>query len=117
MEASSPLAAMQPQPIPFGHGHWNLDNTSGRLGALGSGNFNFKDLSMRNNHSDYFNLRPSRSASPTACLAVDLSRNFHIDKRFGTIGSIQRIRLMYFFIVLNLQPLVDLFLVATFLAT
>lgn len=36
---------------------------------------------MKNNPSDYFDMKPHRSASPTASLAVDLSRNFHIDRR------------------------------------
>ena len=83
MERSSPLAAMQPQAISLGHGHWNygMEVSDARFGALSSGSFNFKDLSMVNNQTDYFGLRPSRVASPTASLAVDLSRNFHIDKR------------------------------------
>ena len=84
MERSSPLAAMQPQAVPFGHhGHWNygIDSQQMSLGGMGTGKFNFKDLSMGNNQTDYFSLRPSRGGSPTSSLAVDLSRNFHIDKR------------------------------------
>ena len=50
--------------------------------SFGSGNFNFKDISMRGMSSDYFSLKPGRGVSPTASLAVDLSQNFHIDRRY-----------------------------------
>ena len=85
MERSSPLAAMQPQAHNFNYGHWNFamgpptSSSSGSWG-FGSGSFDFKDLSMRQGASDYFSFKP-KGASPTANLAVDLSRNFHIDQR------------------------------------
>lgn len=50
--------------------------------GFGLNNFNFKDLSMRRSRTDYFNLKPVRGSSPTSCLTVDLSQNFHIDQRY-----------------------------------
>ena len=86
MERSSPLAALQPQSLPFGHWGGRLDVVSSNLqyGAgtgLGVNSFNFKDLSMKQPKTDYFNLKPIRGSSPTSCLTADLSQNFHIDQR------------------------------------
>jgi len=36
---------------------------------------------MKKSGSDYFNINPLRTSSPTASLAADLSQNFHIDQR------------------------------------
>ncbi|MCJ1413777.1 cell division cycle 25 [Xylographa parallela] len=85
MERSSPLAAMQPQSLPFGHWGFRIDGPTSNApfgGGIGCGasNFNFKDLSMNKPRPDYFSLKPIRGSSPTACLAADLSQNFHIDQ-------------------------------------
>ncbi|MCJ1393989.1 cell division cycle- protein [Xylographa bjoerkii] len=86
MERSSPLAAMQPQSLPFGHWGFRIDGPTsnppfgGGIGCGAISNFNFKDLSMNKPHPDYFSLKPIRGSSPTACLAADLSQNFHIDQ-------------------------------------
>ena len=77
---------MQPHAPNLGHGHWNFGmgpSTGSSTGSMGfgSGCFDFNDLSLRQSSGDYFNLRPSRGVSPTAHLAVDLSKNFHIDRR------------------------------------
>lgn len=91
MERSSPLAAMQPPSLPFGH--WGCRGEAQtmysdyngqpmeRLNFNPSG-FNFKDLSMAKAPTDYFSLKPVRGSSPTASLAADLSQNFHIDHRY-----------------------------------
>ncbi|KAI9367619.1 hypothetical protein BJX61DRAFT_551290 [Aspergillus egyptiacus] len=83
MEHSSPLAAMQPPSVMFGH-CFRSDAASSCHGFSplpGRGaTFNFKDLSMKKSQSDYFNVRPVRGSSPTASLAADLSQNFHIDQ-------------------------------------
>lgn len=85
MEASSPLAAMQ-APSYLGHcGFRNAPPTFGPFttGSFGPNSFNFKDLSMKRSHSDYFSMAPPvRGSSPTASLAADLSQNFHIDQRY-----------------------------------
>ena len=91
MERSSPLAAMQPPSLPFGH--WgcrgeaesSYSQCGGQYGGqlkFGPSSFNFKDLSMAKAPMDYFNLKPARGSSPTASLAADLSQNFHIDQRY-----------------------------------
>lgn len=87
MEHSSPLAAMQPPSVLFGHCFRSDAPTSypsfGSMAALSPNRFNFKDLSMKRSHgADYFNVKPVRGSSPTASLAADLSQNFHIDQRF-----------------------------------
>ena len=70
----------------FGHGHWNFGgmgpptSSSSEGMGFGPGSFDFREFSMRPSTSDYFNFKP-RGTSPTANLAVDLSRNFHIDRR------------------------------------
>lgn len=96
MERSSPLAALQPQSLHFGH--WG--GLEARLKAsttttnFGVGrtrrhvNFDFKDLSMQKGVVDYFNLKPVRGSSPTASLAADLSQNFHIDKRYALLATL-----------------------------
>jgi M-phase inducer tyrosine phosphatase len=84
MEHSSPLAAMQPPSVMFGH-CFRPDASSYSLHSMSSfgGNpFNFKDLSMKKSNSDYFNMKPVRGSSHTASLAADLSQNFHIDQRY-----------------------------------
>ena len=98
MDASSPLAALQPQPVPFGRHHWNHSSLDARLSTAfkASNNFDFKDMSMKTKHTGYFDLRPSRTASPTAALAVDLSRNFHLDRR----QVVKNLKLLYLTIVL-----------------
>ncbi|KAF6233035.1 hypothetical protein HO173_008791 [Letharia columbiana] len=89
MEQSSPLAAMQPPSLPFGH--WgcrggtetSYNQHRGQYGGqmnFGPSSFNFKDLSMAKAPTDYLNLKPVRGSSPTASLAADLSQNFHIDQ-------------------------------------
>lgn len=86
MEHSSPLAAMQPPSVLFGH-CFRSDATSscggsfGGMNGFGPNSFNFKDLSMKKSHSDYFSVKPISGSSPAASLAADLSQNFHIDKR------------------------------------
>lgn len=88
MEHSSPLAAMQPPSVMFGHcfrsdaPSYSLHTMSG----FGGNPFNFKDLSMKKSSSDYFNMKPVRGSSPTASLAADLSQNFHIDQRYVLVG-------------------------------
>jgi M-phase inducer tyrosine phosphatase len=92
MDASSPLAAMQPQSY-MGHMGFNHADVPSSYGVLASAkkfsaNFNFRDLSMnqlepiKRSNSDYFSLKPVRGSSPTASLAADLSQNFHIDQRY-----------------------------------
>ena len=88
MEASSPLAAMQPASIMPTWGRkdfYPTHRTSHLPGAsrFGPGAFNFKDLSMKKNNPDYFGMGPIRGSSPTASLAADLSQNFHIDMRYA----------------------------------
>lgn len=81
MEHSSPLAAMQPPSMLFGHCFRSEAPTSyPSLSGFGTNSFNFKDLSMKKSGPDYFNVKPI--PSPTASLAADLSQNFHIDQRF-----------------------------------
>lgn len=87
MEASSPLAAMQPSSympawarndLYTSHPHAHMSNVT-----FGPGAFDFRDISMKHSaKSDYFQLKPVRGSSPTASLAADLSQNFHIDMRF-----------------------------------
>lgn len=84
MDHSSPLAAMQPPSVLFGH-CFRSDAPSyssfGSFSRLASNNFNFKDLSMTMGQ-DYFTSKPIIPASsPSASLAADLSQNFHIDQR------------------------------------
>jgi M-phase inducer tyrosine phosphatase len=93
VEASSPLAAMQPSAFMGGHyGGFrpNAPPTYASLAAaktFGTNSFDFRDLSMRRpmqqSHPDYFSMRPVRGSSPTASLAADLSQNFHIDQRYA----------------------------------
>lgn len=84
MEHSSPLAAMQPPSLMFGHRFANdapQFRTLGSIGGFGPGSFNFKDLSMKKSSSDYFSVKQFTGPSPAASLAADLSQNFHIDQR------------------------------------
>ena len=86
MEMSSPLAAMHPPPIPGGHwGGFRRDLTRSKslFGAntFGQKNFNFRDMSMRKQSTDYFTAQPFRGSSPTASLAADMSSNLHVDQR------------------------------------
>lgn len=90
MEHSSPLAAMQPPSVLFGHCFRpDVPTSYGSFGprsGLKPSSFNFKDLSMKRSQADYFNVKPVRGSSPTASLAADLSQNFHIDQRFVTVA-------------------------------
>lgn len=79
MEHSSPLAAMQPPSVLFGHCFRSDAPTS--YPSFGPNSFNFKDLSMKKSHPDYFSMKQVRGSSPSASLAADLSQNFHIDQR------------------------------------
>ncbi|KAI9736823.1 MAG: cell division cycle- protein [Claussenomyces sp. TS43310] len=84
MEASSPLAAMQPTSFMPSWGHNDMYSSRSYSSmhsskSFGPGAFNFRDLSMKKSGSDYFTLNPIRGSSPTASLAADLSQNFHID--------------------------------------
>lgn len=82
MEHSSPLAAMQPPSVHFGHcfrSEMPACPSFPVMRKLGPDTFNFKDISMRKGNSDYFNFKPG--SSPTTSLAADLSQNFHIDQR------------------------------------
>jgi M-phase inducer tyrosine phosphatase len=102
IEASSPLAAMQPPS--FGMGHCggafrraaDAPSSYASLAAANSfgTNFNFRDLSMKKVQPDYFSLKPVRGSSPTASLAADLSQNFHIDHRFADSLPEQELRSM-----------------------
>ncbi|KAK2743297.1 cell division cycle- protein [Onygenales sp. PD_40] len=84
MEHSSPLAAMQPPSMLFGHCFRAETATSfpsfPAVRTFGPNSFNFKDLSMKKGNPDYFNVKPVGGSSPTASLAADLSQNFHIDQ-------------------------------------
>lgn len=84
MEHSSPLAAMQPPSVMFGH-CFGSDapqfRSFGSMGGFGPNSFNFKDLSMKKPSTDYFAVKPISGPSPAASLAADLSQNFHIDQR------------------------------------
>lgn len=87
VEASSPLAAMQP-PSFMGHCGYRLDappSYSAFVTAknFGPQSFNFRDLSMKRPQVEYFDLNPVRGSSPTASLAADLSQNCHIDQRYN----------------------------------
>lgn len=87
MEHSSPLAAMQPPTMFYGHcfrAEPTSYTTCGPQSGIGPSPFNFKDLSMKKGQGDYFGMDPVRGSSPTASLAADLSQNFHIDQRFVT---------------------------------
>ncbi|MCJ1309596.1 cell division cycle- protein [Agyrium rufum] len=87
MDRSSPLAAMQPSSLPFGH--WGMHRGQpiafepifGKDISCAAGVFNIGDLGFKKAPVDYFSLKPAvRGSSPTSSLAVDLSQNFHIDK-------------------------------------
>jgi M-phase inducer tyrosine phosphatase len=91
MEASSPLAAMQPPAFMVHSGYHNADVPASYMSLasakkFGPSSFNFRDLSMhqpmKRSNSDYFSIGPVRGSSPTASLAADLSQNFHIDQRY-----------------------------------
>ncbi|EEP76227.1 M-phase inducer phosphatase [Uncinocarpus reesii 1704] len=75
-----------PPSVMFGH-HFRSEGTNGlsfpAIRKFGPESFNFRDLSMKTGHSDYFNTNPLRGSSPTVTLAADLSQNFHIDRRLG----------------------------------
>jgi M-phase inducer tyrosine phosphatase len=81
MEASSPLAAMQPslpmaawgngQDLFRSHPHAHF---SGAAGGIGS-----RALRERLQKTDYFNVKEFQASSPAASLAADLSQNFRLD--------------------------------------
>ncbi|RMZ77220.1 hypothetical protein DV738_g4459, partial [Chaetothyriales sp. CBS 135597] len=84
MEASSPLAALQP-PIFLAYPRCPKDlMPMAPPRSFGPNDFNFKDLSMRmamkKSKPDYFNLKPVLGSSPTTDLVADLSQNFTIDQ-------------------------------------
>jgi M-phase inducer tyrosine phosphatase len=86
MEASSPLAAMQPPSLMVPWNRRDIYNSRGNshlsgANAFGPGAFNFRDLSMKKSTPEYFSLKTLRGSSPTTTLAADLSQNFHIDMR------------------------------------
>lgn len=86
MEHSSPLAAMQPPSMMLRH-HFRAEGTGGcssfsSIRKFGPESFNFKELSMKTGHPDYFSVKPLRGSSPSVSLAADLSQNFHIDQRY-----------------------------------
>jgi M-phase inducer tyrosine phosphatase len=93
MEASSPLAAMQPSSAFLGvHCGLRADAPTSypnyaAIKSFGPNSFNFRDLSMKRSRADYFNMQPVRGSSPTASLAADLSQNFHIDQRYFQVSS------------------------------
>ncbi|KAI1908790.1 m-phase inducer phosphatase [Ophidiomyces ophidiicola] len=75
---------MQPPSVMFGH-HFGTQAKAGFssfpiVRKFGPESFNFKDLSMKTGHADYFTANPHRGSSPTVSLAADLSQNFHIDR-------------------------------------
>ncbi|PGH01647.1 M-phase inducer tyrosine phosphatase [Blastomyces parvus] len=84
MEHSSPLAAMQPPSMLFGH-CFRADAAASftsfpAVRNFGPNSFNFKELSKKKGNPDYFSVKPVGGSSPTASLAADLSQNFHIDQ-------------------------------------
>lgn len=88
MEASSPLAAMQPTSFlpAWGNDHFTSHpHAHFSSNGYGASAFDFRDISMRHSSKskpDYFQMKPVRGSSPTASLAADLSQNFHIDMRY-----------------------------------
>ncbi|EFQ96844.1 M-phase inducer phosphatase [Nannizzia gypsea CBS 118893] len=89
MEQSSPLAAMHPPSVHFGHCFRAEPASSftqfpAAVPSFGPESFNFRDLSMKRARADYFTaVKPAAAAvrpSPTVSLAADLSQNFHIDQ-------------------------------------
>ncbi|PGH05015.1 hypothetical protein AJ79_06901 [Helicocarpus griseus UAMH5409] len=85
MEHSSPLAAMQPPSMLFGHCFRAEPAATSfpsfpAVRSFGPNSFNFKELSKKKGNPDYFNAKPVAGSSPTASLAADLSQNFHIDQ-------------------------------------
>lgn len=97
MEHSSPLAAMQPPSVLFGHCFRSDTPTAyasiGSVSGLGSNSFNFKDLSLNKSQQDYFSLKQVPASSPSASLAADLSQNFHIDKRLVLLQKLSVLKL------------------------
>lgn len=97
MEHSSPLAAMQPPSVLFGHcfrqdaaSPFTSCGSSAQMSGLGPNSFNFKDLSMNKSHQDYFPpVKQVPTSSPSASLAADLSQNFHIDQRLVALACLQ----------------------------
>ena len=87
MEQSSPLAAMHPPSVHFGHCFRAEPASSftqfpAAVPSFGPDSFNFRDLSMKRARADYFTaVKPAARPSPTVSLAADLSQNFHIDQR------------------------------------
>lgn len=86
IEASSPLASMQPTAF-IGHYGFRVDPPTSYASFaarnFGSEHFNFKELSMgKPVKQDYFSMQPVRGSSPTASLAADLCQNMHIDRRY-----------------------------------
>lgn len=80
VEASSPLAAMQPGSFRH-HTSWAFAKDMARPSssrALGGALFGPKlNLSLK---ESFFDLDTTMESSPTSSLVADLSQNFHIDK-------------------------------------
>ena len=82
MEASSPLASLQPNhPGPFAQRCREYTSHFLAPNPWEPRSFNFKDMSMLKPKTDYFTFNPVRGSSPTTSLAADLSQNFHIEQR------------------------------------
>jgi hypothetical protein len=115
IEASSPLAAMQPPAFGMGlrgGGFADAPRSYASYAAakpFGAPSFNFRDLSMKKAQPDYFSLKPVRGSSPTASLAADLSQNFHIDQRYTqACGNIPSVATLTSIPALNYRLLEDL---------
>ena len=81
MEASSPLAAMQPT-APMGVWGGGQDMFRSHPHAhfpTGHGGISSRALRERLQQTDYFNVKDLQGSSPAASLAADLSQNFRID--------------------------------------
>ncbi|EFE41167.1 hypothetical protein TRV_04116 [Trichophyton verrucosum HKI 0517] len=102
MEQSSPLAAMHPPSVHFGHCFRAEPASSftqfpAPVPSFGPDSFNFRDLSMKRARADYFTaVKPASRPSPTVSLAADLSQNFHIDQRCVLVYPGQTNSLFFF---------------------
>ncbi|KAF4123931.1 hypothetical protein GMORB2_5647 [Geosmithia morbida] len=81
MEASSPLAAMQPSaPLSLWGSSQDLFRSHPHSHyATSTDNFGNRALRQRLQATDYFSTKDSQTSSPAASLAADLSQNFRID--------------------------------------
>ena len=83
MEASSPLAAMQPMAPPAFCFAANGPFGSGNI--FGRGRPSIRDQLQRAK-PDYFNVKSVRGSSPSTSLAADLSQNFSLDNDFRYVS-------------------------------